>query len=180
MVGVTFGQGAGRVDSAPGRLLSLVLYPGIAICCRAERTGLPIGARDRNHSKVEKHRRTQAENYISGSYMHSPMEGHAYRSQYSILPLSRCNKPRGETHEPTNKAGNMRTSGNHNSFMMMTAQRIKVRRLPSKPSVPIASACLQTDFRSVTLQLGLVVSPLHYPTNVHLCVVDGQSAGINF
>ena len=31
MVGVTFGQDAGRVDSAPGRLLSLALHPGIAI-----------------------------------------------------------------------------------------------------------------------------------------------------
>ena len=40
-------------------------------------------------------------------------------------------------------------------------------------------ACLQTDFRSVTKPLGLVVST-PYTANVHFCVVEEQSTGINF
>ena len=49
-----------------------------------------------------------------------------------------------DTTRPFTSQARMRTSGSRISFMMTTAQRFKVRRPPSKPSVPTAT-CLPTD-----------------------------------
>ena len=56
IIGVTFDQDAGRVDSAPGRLLSLALRSGLrdCNCYRAERTGTHGGASGL-HSQQETH-----------------------------------------------------------------------------------------------------------------------------
>ena len=82
MVGVTFGQDAGRVDSAPGRSLSFALYPETAtlvipngqVFTVGRVVSTPYRRVGHSYSKVKQFCSPQEDIYIGDGYMHSPME----------------------------------------------------------------------------------------------------------
>ena len=92
-VGATYGQDAGRVDSAPSRILSLAQCPWITLVVVPDGQVLIVGrvvstpsrCEGSHTSTVEHYRCTQADAYAGGSSMYSPMQGHAILSQYSTL-----------------------------------------------------------------------------------------------